>query len=58
MEYTKVTRKQKDYHSVVELMLTAFPPEERIPVWILNFPFVLCCKCTVAFKGIRKPDYP
>ena len=36
MEYTRVTRKQKDYHSVVELMLAAFPPKERIPVWILN----------------------
>ena len=35
MEYTRVTRKQKDYRSVVELMLTAFPPEERIPTWIL-----------------------
>ena len=36
MQYTRVSRKQKDYRSVVELMLTAFPPEERIPVWLLN----------------------
>lgn len=36
MEYTCVTRKQKDYRSVVELMQTAFPPEERIPIWMLN----------------------
>lgn len=36
MEYTRVNRKQKDYRSVVRLMLTAFPPEERIPIWILN----------------------
>lgn len=36
MEYTRVNRKQKDYRSVVELMLTAFPPEERISIWILN----------------------
>ena len=36
MEYTRVNRKQKDYRSVVALMRTAFPPEERIPVWILN----------------------
>ena len=36
MEYTKVTRKLKDYPSVVELMLTAFPQEERIPIWILR----------------------
>ena len=36
MEYTRVTRKQKDYRSVVELMLTAFPPEERIPIRVLN----------------------
>lgn len=36
MEYTRVTRKLKDYCSIVELMLTAFPPEERIPIWVLN----------------------
>ena len=36
MEHTRVIRKQKDYRLVVDLMLTAFPPEERIPIWILN----------------------
>ena len=36
MEYTKVTRKLKDYHDIVKLMSTAFPPEERIPIWVLN----------------------
>ena len=36
MEYTRVTRKSKDHRSIVELMQTAFPPEERIPVWILE----------------------
>ena len=36
MEYIRVNRKQKDYRSVVELMFTAFPPEERIPIWVLN----------------------
>ena len=36
MEYTKVTRKQKEYRSVVELLHSAFPPEERIPIWALN----------------------
>ena len=36
MEYIRVTRKQKDYRAVVELMLNAFPPEERIPIWVLN----------------------
>ena len=36
MQYTRVTRKQKDYRSVAELMLTAFPPEERIPMWVLT----------------------
>ena len=36
MEYTRVKRKQKDYRLVVELMRTAFPPEERIHIWILN----------------------
>lgn len=36
MEYTRVNRKQKDYRSVVELMLTSFPPEERIPILVLN----------------------
>ena len=36
MEYTTVTRRQKDYRSVVALMRTAFPPEERIPIWVLN----------------------
>ena len=36
MEHTRVIRKQKDYRLVVELMRTAFPPEERIPIWVLN----------------------
>ena len=36
MEHIRVTRKQKDYRSVVELMITAFPPEERIPIWVLH----------------------
>ena len=36
MEYARVTRKLKDYRSVVELMRTAFPPEERIPIWGLG----------------------
>ena len=36
MEHTRVTRKQKDYRSIVELMITAFPPEERIPIWALQ----------------------
>ena len=36
MEFTRVTRRQKDYHSVVALMRTAFPPEERISVWVLD----------------------
>ena len=36
MEHARVTRKLKEYRSVVDLMLTAFPPEERIPVWVLN----------------------
>ena len=26
----------KDYRSIVELMITAFPPEERIPIWALQ----------------------
>ena len=36
MECTRVKRRQKDYRSIVELMLNAFPPEERIPIWVLN----------------------
>lgn len=36
MEHTRVIRKQKDYRLVVELMRTAFSPEERIPIWVLN----------------------
>ena len=36
MEYTRVSRKSKDYRSIEKLMLTAFPPEERIPIWMLN----------------------
>ena len=36
MEHAQVTQKLKDYHSVVKLMLTAFPPEERIPIRVLN----------------------
>ena len=48
MEYTRVTRKLKDYRSVVELMLTAFPPEERIPIWLLN---ILSKKRNVNFNA-------
>ena len=48
MEYTRVTRKLKDYRSVVELMLTAFPPEERIPIWVLN---ILSKKRNVNFNA-------
>ena len=36
MENIRVTRKLTDYRSVATLMLTAFPPEERIPIWMLN----------------------
>ena len=36
VEYTRVTRKLKDYRSIVEIMRTSFPPEERIPIWVLH----------------------
>ena len=36
MEYARVNRKLKDYRSVAKLMRTAFPPEERIPIWVLG----------------------
>ena len=48
MESIRVNRKQKDYRSVVELMRTAFPPEERIPVWVLD---LLSRKRNVNFNG-------
>ena len=48
IEYTRVTRKLKDYHSIVELIITAFPPEERIPFWLL---YLLSKKRNVNFNA-------
>lgn len=36
MEYIRVSRRLKDYGAIAELMRTAFPPEERIPLWVLT----------------------
>ena len=48
MEYTRVKRKLKDYRSIVELIITAFPPEERIPFWML---YLLSKKRNVNFNA-------
>ena len=48
MEYTRVTRKLKDYRAIAELMRTAFPPEERIPLWVLT---ILSKKRNVNFNA-------
>ena len=36
LQRKRVTRKIKEYREIVGLMKSAFPPEERIPVWRLN----------------------
>lgn len=33
--FKKVTKQLDDYKSVKELYLTAFPPVERVPFWLL-----------------------
>ena len=36
LEVKNVNRKLENYEEVVELMKTAFPPEEQIPLWMLR----------------------